>query len=219
MTSWPKRIGNCKTVIESILNQGVKPDYIELNLSLEEFPNKESDLPQELLGLISNNKEIEINWVEGNDGVFKKIIPTLKKFYGEEYYLLSIDDDWIYRSDYVEFMVNNLKQFNFDTFCPSQSRVIGNRMIYKSSCFEPDFWKKLTQEVIDCRIDDMYIEYYLWSKHKLSDNFRPDDIQDMIMPYNQIFPNSHNDITGVYSILDIRNAMKAIYKIKFDNNA
>ena len=43
MTSWPKRICNVATVLKSLLNQKIKPDLIELNLSLLEFPNKESD--------------------------------------------------------------------------------------------------------------------------------------------------------------------------------
>ena len=102
MTSWPKRIGNVKTVLESLLKQTVKADLIELNLSLQEFPNKEIDLPEDLNDLINNNKCIEINWVEENTGVFKKLIPTIKKFLGEEeYYLLSVDDDYINRSDYI----------------------------------------------------------------------------------------------------------------------
>ena len=41
-----------------------------------------------------------------NDGVFKKIIPTIHKYYGNTYYLLSVDDDWIYREDYIEMMIN-----------------------------------------------------------------------------------------------------------------
>ena len=69
MTSWTKRIGNCKTAIGSLLNQNLMPDYIELNLSLDEFPNKEFDLPIELTNLVSQNKNVEINWVDGNDGV------------------------------------------------------------------------------------------------------------------------------------------------------
>ena len=101
LTSWPKRINNVVIVIESLLNQSIKPDIIQINLSNEEFKNKEYDLPEELIKLIKNNSNIEIEWVDRNDGVFKKIIPTLKKHYGEDYLLLSVDDDYIYRNDYV----------------------------------------------------------------------------------------------------------------------
>ena len=101
LTSWPKRIFNVPIVLKNILNGTLKPDYIELNLSSEEFPNKEDDLPKELLEI----EKLNINWEIGNSRTFKKIIPTLKKYYKKEYYLLSIDDDLIYSLDYIERMV------------------------------------------------------------------------------------------------------------------
>ena len=141
MTSWPKRIGNCYTVLKSIIDQTLVSDNIELNLSTIEFPNKYKDLPDDLKNLILDNKIISINWIDRNDGVFKKIIPTIQKYYGNTYYLLSVDDDWIYREDYIEMMINYLEKYNADTFCLANSNVIGNRQIYKSSCFKYDFWK------------------------------------------------------------------------------
>lgn len=216
MTSWPKRINNVKTVIESLLDQELQANIIELNLSLDEFPNKEDSLPTDLLKLIENNKQIEINWVEGNDGVFKKIIPTLKKFYGEEYYLLSVDDDWIYRRDYIKLMVDYLEKYNTDTFCLANANVIGNRQIYKSLCFKNDFWERLTQEVIDTRIDDSYIEHYLKSYNKKMSHYRPSDTPDITKRFNQIFPNSHSAKTGQYSFEDVKKANNIISKIKFN---
>lgn len=216
MTSWIKRIGNVKTVLESLLNQDIKADLIELNLSLEEFPDKEKNLPNDLADLIENYPEIEINWLEGNDGVFKKIIPTLKKFYGEKYYLLSVDDDWIYRRDYIKLMVEYIESYNCDSFCLANAYVIGNRQIYMSDCFDEDFWKKLTQEVIDTRIDDAYIECYLVSKNKKMRHFRPSDTPQITKKFNQIFPNSKNTSTGQYSQSDIKKSMNAIRKINFN---
>lgn len=215
LTSWTKRINNVVPVLTTILNQDTKADVIQLNLSLEEFPNKEADLPKDLVEM-AKNTQLEIEWVEGNDGVFKKIIPTLKKHYGEEYYLLSIDDDFLYRKDYITMMIKYLKKYNSDTFCLKNARVVGNKMIYKSSVFQPDFWEKLTKEVIDCRIDDSYIEHYLTQKGKKMAFFRPADWADIQKRYNQIFPNSHNNTTGQYSVEDIMKAKNAIAKIKFN---
>ena len=76
MTSWPKRIGNCYTVLKSIIDQTLVPDNIELNLSIIEFPNKYKDLPDDLKNLILDNKIISINWIDRNDGVFKKNNPN-----------------------------------------------------------------------------------------------------------------------------------------------
>jgi hypothetical protein len=49
MTSWTKRIGNCRQVVEAILKNTVKPDAVYLNLAVVEFPNKEADLPKDLV--------------------------------------------------------------------------------------------------------------------------------------------------------------------------
>ena len=48
MTSYPKRIGNCAKVIDSILENTVLPDRIYLTLSHLEFPDGEKNLPDDL---------------------------------------------------------------------------------------------------------------------------------------------------------------------------
>ena len=74
----------------------------------------------------------------------KKIIPTIQKYYGNTYYLLSVDDDWIYREDYIEMMINYLEKYNADTFCLANSNVIGNKPLSRSSCFSATFLPCLT---------------------------------------------------------------------------
>ena len=51
-------------------------------------------------------------------------------------------------------MVYNIQKYNSDSFCLTNSQIIGNRMIYKSLIFENDFIEKLTDEIIETRIDD-----------------------------------------------------------------
>lgn len=219
MTSWPKRIGNVKTVLDSLLKQTVKADLIELNLSIQEFPNKENNLPEDLNDLIDNNKCVEINWVEENTGVFKKLIPTIKKFLGEEeYYLLSVDDDYIYRSDYIEMMVNHLEKNKCDAFCLSGSKVIGNKMIYLSSCFDKDFYEDLTQEIIGNKISDYYICRYLEvRRNKKLSHYFPKDLNNIMKLYNPVFSNSGNStIAGRdsrYNPSQVRKAKMAVDKL------
>lgn len=102
MTSWRKRISNVCAVVESIRNNSVLPDQIILNLSLSEFPNKELDLPADLVRLHQNG-DIRIIWQEGNTRAFKKIIPTLKEYPDD--IVISIDDDFLYPEDFIETFI------------------------------------------------------------------------------------------------------------------
>ncbi len=155
-TSYPPRIENCAPVIDSLLNSSI-PLTIELNLSLKEFPNGTENLPRPLQGLISD-KAVNVNWCPDNTGVFKKIIPTLKKYYGGDYALLSMDDDRIYKKFYAERMLANLK--GYDVYCCDRG-IVGNRAIYRAKVFRPVFWEKLSADMISTGIDDTYISCYL----------------------------------------------------------
>ena len=56
--------------------QTLKPTKIILNLAEEEFPNKENDLPKDLVVEAKNNPLFEIYWIKENTTVWKKILPT-----------------------------------------------------------------------------------------------------------------------------------------------
>ena len=45
MTSWRRRINNCKSIVCNVMNQTLKPNLMFLTLSIEEFPGREHDLP------------------------------------------------------------------------------------------------------------------------------------------------------------------------------
>ena len=204
-------------VIYSLLNQEIPPDLIELNLCIIEFPEKENNLPDDLKLLLKKNKNIEINWVPKNTGVFKKIIPTIEKFYGMNYYLLSVDDDYIYNITYIKTMVNYIENYKSDSFCLSRKgKVIGNRMIYKSKIFEYDFITKLTDEIINNRISDAYIYHYLKQKKKIIAHHQPKNFKNILEKFNSIYPNSGRE-NGRYSRKQIKNAIKLINQINFDN--
>lgn len=111
ITSWVKRINNCKDVIISFLNQSLKPDLIYLNLSIEEFPNKENDLPNDLLELNNKEKTFIINWVDGpNTKTFKKVFPILKYLNDNDLVFWS-DDDIILPKDTLKSRVNEFKKY------------------------------------------------------------------------------------------------------------
>lgn len=113
-TSWPKRINKCVHTIELMLTQTLMPDKIILNLSYDEFKNKENDLPIDLLQIIKNNELCEIYWVKENTKPYKKLIPTLKRFPNDV--IITIDDDIEYPLNFVEEMYK--EYLAYDKQCP-----------------------------------------------------------------------------------------------------
>lgn len=107
-TSWKKRIQYCSQTVDLMLNQTLKPTKIILNLSTDEFVNKEKDLPIDLVK--KQNDVFEIYWVKENTKVYKKILPTLERF--PEDIIISIDDDIDYPKDFIETQYNKFKSIN-----------------------------------------------------------------------------------------------------------
>ena len=109
MTSWVKRIKNVKVVVESIMKNTLQPDRLYLSLSTEEFPNREIDLPKDLVNYFNSDGRLIINWVEGeNTKCMKKVFPVLQ--YLEDYdIIIPMDDDIMYPLDYIERRVEEYK--------------------------------------------------------------------------------------------------------------
>ncbi len=97
LTSFPQRINIVVKTIKTLLTQTMKPDMVILWLAPEQFPNKENDLPKELLDL--KDYGLTIDWYKDIRS-YKKIIPTLKKY--PESIIITTDDDIYYASDTVE---------------------------------------------------------------------------------------------------------------------
>ena len=105
MTSWKARINNVYKILEILINNSVRPNKVILNLAIEEFPQKNAELPKNLLDLLKYDN-FEIYWVKENTKVFKKLMPTLKRF--KKDIIMTVDDDILYPFDLVE---NTLKEF------------------------------------------------------------------------------------------------------------
>ena len=97
LTSFPERINTVVKTIKTLLNQSMKPDEVILWLAPEQFPNKEAELPKELLDL--RQFGLTIDWYKDIRS-YKKIIPTLKKF--PNAVIITTDDDIYYAEDTVE---------------------------------------------------------------------------------------------------------------------
>ena len=109
MTSWTKRINNVKPVVENIMRGTLQPDRLYLSLSVEEFSNRESDLPKDLVEYFNTNENLILNWVEGeNTKTMKKVFPVLQ-YLEDNDIILPVDDDIMYPLDYVEKRVMEYK--------------------------------------------------------------------------------------------------------------
>lgn len=110
LTSYPKRIRSVHRVIEGLFNQVNNADEIILYLSTLEFPQKERNLPKELLNLIGQNG-FRIVWVEENLKSHKKYYYALQDMHDS--IVITVDDDVIYSETMVSDLMESYKNFPY----------------------------------------------------------------------------------------------------------
>ena len=134
MTSYPKRIVNVgKSIFALIKYQTLTPDRIYLWLSKEEFPNKEKDLPEDLVSLSTLTDKVRIMWVEKNTYVHKRheIFKTVK-----DAYVFFMDDDVLYNEKLIETVVQKAEQYPNSIICYNQynpHEYAGKRILYNNN--------------------------------------------------------------------------------------
>lgn len=112
LTSYPPRIKTVHRTIETILNQSMKADKVILWLAPEQFPNKENDLPKELLDL--TNKGLTIDWYHDIRS-YKKLIPALKKY--PDATIVTADDDILYPDYWLVSLYDEYKNDKNTIWC------------------------------------------------------------------------------------------------------
>jgi len=105
LTSYPARIGTVHITIESILNQVFRPSLVVLWLAEEQFPNKERDLPDQLLRYVGQG--LLIGWCHDIRS-YKKLIPSLGLFSNKV--VVTADDDIIYNEHWLGNLVASYLQ-------------------------------------------------------------------------------------------------------------
>lgn len=132
LTTYSKRIYQVHLVIESLLEQTIKPNRIILWLDENEFTH--DSLPQNLLLLEKRGLQIEFCT---NYRSYKKLIPTLLKY--PSAIPITVDDDVIYPEDFIERLYKAyLKDKSKIYFYRGHRMKINNGIIlpYKSWLFE-----------------------------------------------------------------------------------
>jgi hypothetical protein len=105
LTSYPARIKTVHIVIEALFRQKLKPDMIVLYLGYDKFPNKDQDLPKELVEQITRG--LSIHWVK-DIGCFTGLIPALIEFPDD--IIINIDDDVNYDDDFLTELYEQYKK-------------------------------------------------------------------------------------------------------------
>ena len=154
MTSWLKRIENVDKVVQSLLNNNIKPYKIYCYLSSDEFDGYE--LPEKLLKLEKDNDNFNIVWVKENTYTFKKLIPTIKKHFNDkDIKIISVDDDWIYGTFFINYMCEISNKYPDCIISPNGS-PLGSYTLYKPKFFDERLWLCLTNDIINLKVDDRW---------------------------------------------------------------
>ncbi|MDR2439200.1 MAG: hypothetical protein LBE12_07520 [Planctomycetaceae bacterium] len=119
LTSYPARIPRIHYTIISLLQQSVKPDEIILWLGKEQFPNKNNDLPNELIKLIEHG--LTIKYCKDIRS-YKKLIPALREY--PEDVIVTSDDDVFYMNNWLEILLNSYKQNQTIIHCHRAHKIM-----------------------------------------------------------------------------------------------
>ena len=165
ITTWNKRINDCRTTIESMLKQTRKPDAIELNLDLENFPRGLADIPEWLKEMEAMNDNLWIYFRQSDIKCYQKFIPTIRRHCGTRYILVTLDDDNDYPPEYLERIEKNME--NADWLCTTHDvYTFGQYMSYGPRAIGAMLSKIDDDAIKNCPLDDHLI-FHLMNKFRL----------------------------------------------------
>ena len=155
LTSHPPRVtaGNPFRTIQRLLNAIENIDAkIILNLSLNEFPNRENDLPSNLVFLCYDH-DVEIYFDEGNIKAHKKLLPTIERYPDND--ILVVDDDKFYYNDICTNFLEAHRLYPKDVIigrchfrvAPVNNKLIGIPIIKDLS----KTWEKPLSKLYNCK--------------------------------------------------------------------
>jgi len=166
LTTSPKRILLMEPVINSILNQSIKPTYIRINIpKVFNRTNKKYIIPD----FINNNNKIKIYKYENDLGPIMKILPTILESKINNIYIYC-DDDILWLPRTIEGYMNFLKDDDTNIYCYSGFNFINNEYIEKLELRE--IWYKNKTKV---DIPEGYLSVCMTGKisNKLKQNIQP----------------------------------------------
>lgn len=236
MTSWVKRIGNVKKVVESVMNNTLKPDRLYLNLSKTEFEG--IDLPEDLVEYFNSDDRLILNWVEGeNTKSMKKVFPILE-YLDDDDIIINVDDDALLPKFFIESRYNEFKIKNAPiTSCNNPRFHIIDKSLEIWSCGAGSLFQKkmlneyerfMNDELIHTYHDDKCYSIILWlngykftpcSSYSMQ-NGSIDSNGTKLKKYNDIEPMGKNHVytdgKRMYAILEKR--IKDLFGVGFKDS-
>lgn len=220
LTSYGKRLNNLPIVLDTIYAQTLPPDLVVLNLAYEEILPKEVEIY-----LRSHN--VEVNRVPDTK-VYKKIIPTLKKYPND--CIIGIDDDWLYPKQMIEDFMNIHKKY-------PNNPISGNKIVIEGivcHCGCASLVKKVylekcldlfNEEVFtNCKSDDIFYSYcatksghpYVRTEGLYFTNMKPyNSIDSYSEAYSKCYSDTMNYLNCIYG--RIANVIKMYLQIGLDD--
>ena len=193
LTSWKKRINTVGLTIYNLF-ETCGPDYhIVLTLAEEEFPEKEQELPRDLV-LMNRAGMFEILWCKRNIRSFKKILYTMQKY--RTVPIISADDDSIYRFNYANELYRQWLRNKNARICYWCSDILGNGSAINTSGYAtlhpPFFYGEclhlLTNKVVSLNEDDLFYAAYSMILHKTKVVCLDRSYFDVAVPHDEVQP-------------------------------
>lgn len=107
LTSYPERINEIALSIKTLFLQTVKPDRIILWLASSQFPNKEHDLPRNLIELVEQGMEIKFC----DDYKSHKKYFNILQLQQPDELVMTFDDDIFYRPTTIQLAVETHEKY------------------------------------------------------------------------------------------------------------
>lgn len=112
LTSIRSRIGQVDRVVQSLLTQSPAPDHVMLVISQEPYLLDEGIQPE---ALPSGLRQL---WAEGrvelvyapNTGPYRKLLPALRRYAGQERLIVTVDDDMIYPQQWLAGLLETYRR-------------------------------------------------------------------------------------------------------------
>lgn len=167
LTSWNKRIDQARDTVDSLLKQTRKPDRIELNLDLQNFPQAYGSTPRWIREYTEKYDNFYVYFEIVDLKVYSKIMPTIVRHAREleNTTVITCDDDVHYPIRYVEEIENNMK--DNDWLC-SQHNVItqGQFMAYSGKALKA-FYVEIDRDFMNNVLLDDNGLFWIMYKYRL----------------------------------------------------